>query len=104
MNRTKHVLKYVFADFFAASIAWGLFYTYRKLYIETEKFGYMIPLHIDKKFYFGVFVIPFLWIAFYAFTGTYNNIYRKARLKELGQTFYLSFIGVLVIFFALLLD
>ena len=104
MNKTRQLLKYVIADFIAAALAWALFYAYRKLHIETEKFGYTIPLHLDKKFYFGIFVIPFLWIILYAFTGTYNNIYRKARLKELGQTFYLSFIGVLVIFFILLLD
>jgi exopolysaccharide biosynthesis polyprenyl glycosylphosphotransferase len=104
MNKTRQILKYVIADFFAASVAWASFYAYRKLYIEAEKFGYTIPLHIDKKFYFGIFIIPFLWILLYAFTGTYNNIYRKARLKELGQTFYLSFVGVMIIFFTLLLD
>jgi len=40
----------------------------------------------------------------YALTGTYKNIYRKSRLRELGQTFMLTLIGVLIIFFALLLD
>ncbi len=104
MNKGRQILKYLLADFISASVAWALFYTYRKLYIETEKFGFTIPLHIDKKFYFGVFVIPFLWIMLYAFAGTYNNIYRKARLRELGQTFYLSVFGVMIIFFALLLD
>lgn len=104
MNKKLQVLKYVIADFFSAAIAWALFYAYRKLCIEPEKFGYNIPLQFDSKFYFGVFVIPFLWIIFYAFVGTYNNIYRKARLKELLQTFYISFVGVLIIFFTLLLD
>jgi exopolysaccharide biosynthesis polyprenyl glycosylphosphotransferase len=104
MKERTQVLKYLLADFFAASLAWALFYTYRKLYIEPEKFGYSVPLHLDKKFYFGVFVIPLLWIVFYAFLGTYNNIYRKARLRELGETLYSSFLGVLVIFFTLLLD
>src|SRR5947208_3247094 len=104
MNTSRQVLKYVLADFFAASLAWALFYMYRKMIIEPEKFGYAVPLHLDKKFYFGILVIPFIWLLLYAFAGTYNNIYRKARLKELGQTLYLSFIGVLVIFFTLLLD
>jgi exopolysaccharide biosynthesis polyprenyl glycosylphosphotransferase len=49
-------------------------------------------------------VIPFIWVLFYAFLGFYSNIYRKARIKVLGQTLYASFIGVLVIFFLLLLD
>ncbi|MFI5219294.1 MAG: sugar transferase [Bacteroidia bacterium] len=104
MNKKKQALKYILADFFAASLAWGIFYYYRKVFIESTKFGYEIPFHFEWKFYFGVFVIPVFWVLLYAFTGTYNNIYRKARLKEIGQTFYLSFLGVLVIFFSLLLD
>ncbi|MEQ1666655.1 MAG: sugar transferase, partial [Bdellovibrionales bacterium] len=36
--------------------------------------------------------------------GTYNDIYRKSRLREFGQTLYVSLIGVLLIFFSLLLD
>lgn len=104
MNKKHQTLKYVLCDFFAASLAWALFYYYRKVWIETAKFGYEIPFHLEWKFYFGVFVIPVFWVSLYAFAGTYTDIYRKARLKELGQTFYLSFLGILVIFFTLLLD
>lgn len=104
MNRRLQILKYIVCDFISASVAWAIFYAYRKIYIEPEKFGYDVPLHLNKTFIFGILVIPFLWIIFYAFVGTYNDIYRKARLRELGQTFYMSFIGVLIIFFTLLLD
>jgi exopolysaccharide biosynthesis polyprenyl glycosylphosphotransferase len=43
-------------------------------------------------------------VAVYALAGTYNDIYRKSRLREIGQTLYISLIGVLIIFFSLLLD
>jgi exopolysaccharide biosynthesis polyprenyl glycosylphosphotransferase len=36
--------------------------------------------------------------------GTYRRIYRKSRLKELGQTLTITLIGVIIIFFALILD
>ena len=36
--------------------------------------------------------------------GGYSDIYRRYRTKELGQTLLISVIGVVVIFFALLLD
>jgi exopolysaccharide biosynthesis polyprenyl glycosylphosphotransferase len=36
--------------------------------------------------------------------GTYTKIYRKSRLKELGQTFFITLIGVTFIFFVLILD
>lgn len=104
MNRRLQVLKYILADFFSASIAWGLFYFYRKIYIESEKFGYDIPLQLSWKFYFGITVIPALWVLLYTFLGMYNDIYRKARFKEIVQTFYTSFTGVFIIFFTLLLD
>jgi len=104
MNRKLQVARYILADFASAAIAWGLFYTYRKVFIESEKFGYAIPVEFDWKLYFGISVIPALWVLSYAFSGAYNNIYRKARIKEMGQTFVASFIGVLIIFFSLLLD
>jgi len=104
MNKRLHAVKYILADFLAASAAWGLFFYYRKAYIETAKFGYTPSYSADDKFWLGILVIPVAWVLLYAFTGAYSDIYRKSRLRELGQTLYLSAIGVLVIFFTLLLD
>ncbi len=104
MNKRFQVLKYLIADFLSATAAWTLFYIFRKLYIETEKFGKPIPVTFDEQFFYGLILIPLLWIASYYFTGTYKNIFRKSRLKEAGQTLLLSIIGVLIIFFVLLLD
>ncbi len=104
MNKKLQVLKYLFFDTLAATIAWSLFYVYRKLYIESEKFGKAIPIELDKKFWIGLIFIPIFWILIYYLTGIYKNIYRKSRLKELGQTFITSVIGVLILFFTLLLD
>jgi exopolysaccharide biosynthesis polyprenyl glycosylphosphotransferase len=36
--------------------------------------------------------------------GTYKNVLRRSRLREIGETLYVSIIGVLLIFFVLLLD
>lgn len=104
MNKKLQVLKYLFFDTLAATIAWSLFYIFRKLYIESEKFGKAIPIELDKKFWIGLIFIPLFWLLIYYLTGIYKNIYRKSRLKELGQTFITSVIGVLILFFTLLLD
>ncbi|MEN9370333.1 MAG: hypothetical protein RI952_1198, partial [Bacteroidota bacterium] len=40
----------------------------------------------------------------YYLSGTYKNVYKKSRLKEMVQTFSQTFLGVLVIFFVLILD
>lgn len=103
MNKLRQRLKHIFADWLSATLAWGLFYGYRKLVIESEKFGYDVFV-LDKKFYLGILLIPVFWVAIYALVGAYRNVFRKSRLKELGQTLYISVIGVLIIFFSLLLD
>ncbi len=104
MNKKLQVFKYLFADYFSAATAWTLFYVFRKIYIEPEKFGKAVPIVFEKHFFEGLIFIPIFWITAYTLTGVYKNIYRKSRLKELGQTFLFSLIGVLIIFFTLLLD
>ena len=103
MNKRIEILKYVLADWFSAAAAWGLFYAYRKLYIEADKYG-VANLTLDNKFFFGILFIPLFWVLVYALVGHYKSVFRKSRLREFGQTLYVSFIGVLVIFFSLLLD
>lgn len=104
MNKKLQVFKYVFLDVVAAILAWTLFFIFRKTYIEPAKYGYEIPLSFNDNFFIALFLIPLYWILIYYLTGTYNDIYRKSRLKELGQTFVISIIGTIILFFALLLD
>ena len=103
MNKTLQVVKYVVADLISATFAWGIFYFYRKAQIESVLFGY-IPFQPDDNFFLGITLLPILWVVVYALMGTYNDIYRKSRLKEFGQTFMVALIGCLIIFFTLLLD
>ena len=102
MNKRLQALKYIFFDYLSASVAWALFYIYRRSSIEGDTLSNNLP--DDPKFWYGALLLPVGWLAAYAFVGTYSNIYRKSRLKEFGQTIYVTAIGVLVIFFALLLD
>ena len=98
MNRKLQALKYILLDLLSAGIAWAVFYFYRKQYIENAIF------QTDEKFFVGMAIIPIFWVFMYMLTGTYKIIYRKSRLRELGQTLFISLIGVLIIFFTLLLD
>lgn len=104
MNRRIQTLLYIFFDFIAAAIAWFLFFRFRKLYLEPGKFGYEVPLEYDQNFLFGLLLIPAGWVLLYAATGFYNNVYRKSRLNELIQTFVISLIGCLLLFFIFILD
>ena len=104
MNKHLQVLKYLVADLFSAGFAWSLFFIFRKLYIEPQKYGMPVDIAFTRKFYMGLLLIPLFWVMLYALIGTYRQIYRKSRLKELGQTFMVSLIGVTIIFFTVLLD
>jgi exopolysaccharide biosynthesis polyprenyl glycosylphosphotransferase len=104
MNRKWQVAKYLFFDFFAAAISWTAFFIYRKAVIEPQLLGTEVPIEFTHRYYMGLAIIPVLWLLFYYITGFYDNIYRRSRLLELGQTFFTSLTGVIVIFFALILD
>jgi exopolysaccharide biosynthesis polyprenyl glycosylphosphotransferase len=104
MNKRLQVLKYIIADYLSAFIAWTLFFIYRKTCIEPGDHDFINDLIFDKKYFTGILILPVCWVLFYAFLGTYNNIYRKSRLRDLAQTAMASIIGVTLIFFALLLD
>ncbi len=104
MNRRLQVTKYVFFDWLAALIAWSLFYIYRKYSEDTTVFSHLDTILDDGKLWLGIIIVPIFWLALYMLIGSYRRIYRKARLKELGQTFFIALIGVTVIFFLLILD
>ena len=104
MNKKIQVAKYVIVDFLSAIIAWGLFFIYRKYTSNTEVLNNFQEIFTDNKLYVGLIIVSLFWITLYTVTGTYNKIYRKSRLKELGQTLLISIFGVTVIFFTLILD
>jgi len=104
MNRKLQVLKYVFFDLLAALLAWISFYFYRKHNIEGLKDIDFKNIFNDKNLFIGAVLISAFWLLIYYIAGTYRRIYRKSRLRELGQTVIISLVGVLVIFFSLLLD
>ncbi|HRC92936.1 MAG TPA: sugar transferase, partial [Bacteroidia bacterium] len=104
MNKRSQVIKYIIADFLSALLAWTMFFIYRKTCIEPGESPFTKEFLSDPKFYSGIFILPVCWVLFYAFLGTYNNIYRKSRLRDLAQTALASLIGVTIIFFILLLD
>lgn len=104
MNKKLQGAKYVVSDIFSAIFAWALFFIFRKITIETGDFNDINNVFADSNFYYGLMFIPFFWIFLYFCQGTYLNPYRKSRLKELEQTIVISILGIIVIFFTLLLD
>ncbi len=104
MNQKVQIAKFVTADLIAAAFAWSIFFFLRKS-AELQSMNDTLEIVLnDKKFYTGIIVIPLFWLLLYLLSGAYHNIYRKARMRELGQTLLITIIGVTIIFFALILD
>jgi exopolysaccharide biosynthesis polyprenyl glycosylphosphotransferase len=104
MGRRGLVALYVLADVAGSALAWTLFFAYRKLHLEPIKLGAPVPLEWDANYLKGLVLIPLFWFGLYTVIGGYRDVYRRFRTKELGQTLLVTMIGVLVIFFVLLLD
>lgn len=101
-NTRLHISLYVVADWFSATISWGLFYLLRRVLLGEATAVFDQPF--DRTFFLGIIVIPVCWIILYHLFGAYKNLYSKSRLQELTSTFFCSLVGCLILFFALLLD
>lgn len=104
MNKNLQVIKYVVADILSAALAWMLFFIYRKYSVAPDVLINLKEIFSDDKFFIGILIIPLFWLTLYIIIGNYRKIYRKSRLKELGQTLSITFFGVIFIFFVIILD
>ncbi|HMX03574.1 MAG TPA: sugar transferase [Chitinophagales bacterium] len=98
------ILTYIIFDYMSAMVVWAGLFFYRKFVIEDLPFDIDGQVLSDNNFFAGIISIPVIWLGLYFIAGTYTDIYRKSRLAEITRTFVVTFIGVLIIFFALLLD
>ncbi len=104
MKYKLQAFKYLIFDLLSAIISWSLFFIYRKYTVDPNIFEKFSEVTADTNLYLGITIIPLFWIFLYYLAGTYRKVYRKSRLKELSQTFSITFLGVVIIFFTLILD
>ena len=98
MNKPLQTFKYILFDTISAATAWVLFFYYRIEQIDGK------TINISNMFIKDIITVTIAWIVLYAFFGFYKNIFRKSRLRELGQTFATSVLGVTILFFSVLID
>ncbi|NUO03062.1 MAG: sugar transferase [Saprospiraceae bacterium] len=100
-RRMADTFVYKVADFLMAMTAWACFFFYRKR-LEAQPPGWE-ELQ-DPNFWYGILIIPTGWVLFYSIFDQYKDIYRLSRLATLTRTLFLSFFGVIFLFFTLILD
>lgn len=89
---------FILSDVVAAIVSWGLFFYFRKVYVEKTTF------EISDQFYIGIVVIPIFWLILYFVLGTYNDIRRIYFMKIISLSIRSFLLGTLVIFFLVILD
>lgn len=100
----KQKLAYLISDYLTLNIGWLCFNMLRYLSLPAQlKFGLLNWLGTTPPL-LGQLLVPLMMMAVYWVTGYYNQVYYKSRLSELGNTAAVSFIGMLVIYFAVLID
>ena len=106
MNRKFGKYHYLAGDYLISMISWTLFFLFRKTQIENFQFNNSLINHIliDPMYIIGVFIIPVLWVILFYIFNSYNDVFRKSRLKEARNCFIISLAGSIILFFAILLD
>ena len=106
--KKKRILPYVygFVDWLLSGVSWALFYYFRKTYEMRganmwQRFDAAFD---DSNFWLALAIIPVCWVVLHGITGAYQSVYSKSRVKELSQTFFITLLGVTVLFFVAILD
>jgi len=104
---TAHRIKYILADFITAGIGFFLFDIFRFYTLPGDLTGadlwsFLTTGHLIAE----QCLVPLLVITLYTLFGSYNkgNTLYKSRLEETLTTLMVSFIAMLVIFFAALIN
>ncbi|MBS1654377.1 MAG: sugar transferase [Bacteroidetes bacterium] len=94
---------YVVTDLITASLAWTLFYFFRK-WLLKEPISVEGVLQVNNHFWLGISCIPVGWLMIYTLVGAYHSLYKKSRLIEFTITFICSLVGATALFFLFILD
>lgn len=105
MKRSVQACKYIISDFVASSVVWLLFNVIRYQEIAVyEGFGDVWSFLTHSTSLWGQLLAPFFWIALFWLSGYYNKPFGKSRITELFSTFVTVSVGVISLFFLLILN
>lgn len=104
MTKQRLTTLYVAADLIGGVIAWSLFFFLRKVYLDPLATGMPAAPLADANYWLGLAVLPVCWCLAFLAIGGYNDVFRRFRTKELGQTLVVTLLGTLILFFVLVLD
>lgn len=96
---------YILSDFIAGNVAWSLFnliryytlpYNYSSMTLSAY---YSMPMVL-----LGQFIFPAMMVVLFAVSGFYNEVFFKSRVENIINTFGVSLLGSIIIFFVALFN
>ena len=97
-------IKYVVGDWVMSNVAWFLYNIIRYQTGNVVGWPYLVSYLKSDMVLLGQLCFPLLMMVTYAFSGYYNNVYRKSRIQELLTTLASAGINTLLIFFLALIN
>jgi exopolysaccharide biosynthesis polyprenyl glycosylphosphotransferase len=95
---------YIIGDVLGSLAVWIFLFYYRKTLFYVPYSITFNEFKDDTTFLYSLIVIPFYWLVLFFYSGFYENVYLKSRLKEIVKTILISMVGVSVLAFFLFLD
>lgn len=98
-------LSYIISDYLTANVGWMIFNVVRyfSLPLAYKPTLDEFLLH-DHNIVLGQILFPLMMLAMYAISGFYNNVTFKSRFDDLRNTSVISLTGMLIIYFAVLIN
>jgi len=105
MKDKKRLIVYFILDLLSAFVAWQIFSIIRfYIFHSTTGFSDLSTfLFYPKAVWVSIFV-PVFWVMIYYFSGYYTQPRRKTNLGDILNTAITTLVGVLVLFFLILID
>lgn len=91
-------IKLIVFDAITAIVAWLVFWFHRHTVLRTNFPDiYYSDKFTSRDYVISFVAIPLFWLCIYSLSGTYFNVYKKSRLKEVFRSLISAFIGVTII-------
>ncbi len=107
LTRIKNIVltKYILFDIISSLLAWLIFFSFRKIEIENYQLNQIFDsIFKNPTLYIGLVLIPIYWLLLSFISGFYRYVLRKRLVSCVGETFKITLVGTLILFFTLLLD
>lgn len=98
MKRRLNTIIFFLSDYVVSVVAYAVFYQLRKYLLNETITG------INAKLIWVSLAAGVFWVALYWAWGFYEDVHRRSRLKDSFTLFVSTLIGVMILFFLVLLD